>query len=83
MLVIKADTRERRIGRNGRSPDRDWSSVPKRPDGTGMRIGPRRLRIRRHDVRTFSTTYKRWIVREFGKCTMPGELGALLRREGV
>ena len=33
--------------------------------------------------RRFSTAYKRRIVREADQCTKPGELGALLRREGV
>ena len=33
--------------------------------------------------RRFSTEYKRRIVGAADKCTRPGELGALLRREGV
>ena len=33
--------------------------------------------------RRFTAAYKRRIVREAGQCTKPGELGALLRREGV
>ena len=33
--------------------------------------------------RRFSAAYKRRVVREVDKCTKPGELGALLRREGV
>ena len=33
--------------------------------------------------RQFTAAYKRRIVREAYKCTKPGELGALLRREGV
>jgi transposase-like protein len=33
--------------------------------------------------RRFTAAYKRRIVREADKCTKPGELGALLRREGV
>ena len=33
--------------------------------------------------RRFSAAYKRRIVQEADKCTKPGELGALLRREGV
>jgi transposase len=33
--------------------------------------------------RQFSTTYKRRIVREAAACDAPGEIGALLRREGL
>lgn len=33
--------------------------------------------------RRFSAEYKQRIVREAEACTMPGELGALLRREGL
>ena len=33
--------------------------------------------------RRFSADYKRQIVHEADKCTQPGELGALLRREGL
>ena len=33
--------------------------------------------------RRFSAAYKRRVVREADRCTKPGELGALLRREGL
>jgi len=33
--------------------------------------------------RRFSTTYKRRVLQEAARCTKPGELGALLRREGL
>ena len=33
--------------------------------------------------RRFSAGYKRRVVREADRCTKPGELGALLRREGL
>ena len=33
--------------------------------------------------RRFSAAYKRRIVREADRCSQPGELGALLRREGL
>ena len=33
--------------------------------------------------RRFSAAYKRRVVREANRCTKPGELGALLRREGL
>lgn len=33
--------------------------------------------------RTFTAEYKRRILREADRCTRPGELGALVRREGL
>lgn len=33
--------------------------------------------------RRFSAEYKKGILREAAKCTKPGEIGALLRREGL
>ena len=33
--------------------------------------------------RTYSGEYKRRIVREAAKCSKPGQVGALLRREGI
>ena len=33
--------------------------------------------------RRFTAEYKRRIVREADRCTKPGEIGALLRREGL
>jgi transposase-like protein len=35
------------------------------------------------DRRRFTAEYKRRIVREADRCTKPGEIGALLRREGL
>lgn len=35
------------------------------------------------DRRQFTADYKRRIVREANACTRPGEVGALLRREGL
>src|SRR3989475_1310390 len=50
------------------------SSAP--PDGEVEVVAkPRRRR--------FTAEYKRRIVREADRCTKPGELGALLRREGL
>lgn len=37
----------------------------------------------RPDRRRFTADYKRRIVREANACTQPGEVGALLRREGL
>lgn len=37
----------------------------------------------RHQPRRFSAEEKRRIIKEAGACTKPGEVGALLRREGI
>jgi transposase-like protein len=61
-------------------------SVPRRGDRTGEvgvssmpdpEVSERPLR------RRFTKEYKLRILREADRCTKPGELGALLRREGV
>jgi transposase len=39
--------------------------------------------VPRANRRSFSSSYKRRIVREADACTEPGQIGALLRREGL
>jgi len=39
--------------------------------------------VARAERRRFTAEYKRRIVREADRCTKPGEIGALLRREGL
>ena len=39
--------------------------------------------VARPKRRTFSAAYKRSILEEADRCTRPGEIGALLRREGL
>src|SRR6266404_3383968 len=39
--------------------------------------------VAKAERRRFTAEYKRRIVREADRCTKPGELGALLRREGL
>lgn len=39
--------------------------------------------VARPKRRTFSAAYKRSILEEADQCTEPGEIGALLRREGL
>jgi transposase len=39
--------------------------------------------VAKAERRRFSAEYKRRIVREADRCTKPGEIGALLRREGL
>ncbi len=45
------------------------------PKDTEVSAKPRR--------RTFTAEYRRRIVKEAAACTQPGEIGALLRREGL
>ena len=69
----------------GRSP----TGVPPTPVAaarTGeVTAGPRPdPEVREKPVRrTFTAEYKRRILEEADRCTRPGELGALLRREGL
>ena len=39
--------------------------------------------VAKAERRRFTAEYKRRIVREAERCTKPGEIGALLRREGL
>src|SRR5438552_17388327 len=39
--------------------------------------------VAKAERRRFTAEYKRRIVREADRCTRPGEIGALLRREGL
>lgn len=53
------------------------SAPPLRPPDTDMEVVPRAKR------RRFSNADKRRILKEADGCTQSGEIGALLRREGV
>lgn len=53
---------------------------------TGVMAGPREREVEvvaKAQRRRFTAEYKRRIVREAKGCRKPGELGALLRREGL
>src|SRR5260370_41673030 len=53
---------------------------------TGVMAGPTEREVEvvaKAQRRRFTTEYKRRIVREANGCRKPGELGALLRREGL
>ena len=45
--------------------------------------GPEVEVVAQGERRRFTAEYKRRIVREADRCTQPGEIGALLRREGL
>ena len=57
--------------------DASGSAPPPIPPGSNSEVVPRAQR------RHFSNADKRRILQAADRCTMPGELGALMRREGV
>ena len=57
--------------------DAPASAAPALPPGTDSEVVPRARR------RVFSNADKRRIVEAADRCTKPGEVGALMRREGV
>lgn len=60
--------------RSGGSPTGEREPAPRAPDPEVPA---------RHAKRRFTTAYKLDILRQADACTRPGELGALLRREGL
>jgi transposase-like protein len=59
------------------SADAAGSAVPPKPSSADMEVVPRARR------RHFSNADKRRILAAADRCTQPGEIGALMRREGV
>ncbi len=59
------------------SGDAPGSAPPANPPGSDCEVVPRAVR------RSFSNADKRRILRAADLCTKPGEVGALMRREGV
>ncbi len=53
------------------------AAAPPTPGAPPTEVEPRAQR------RRFTAEYKRQILREADRCTRPGELGALVRREGL
>lgn len=49
----------------------------------GERVAPDPELVERPRRRTFTAAYKLKVLRETETCTKPGEIGALLRREGL
>ncbi len=80
MLVTKEEKdREESRGTEGA---RRATGVRRDSDGKDG-VGPDPEVTDKATGRRFSAAYKRRIVREADRCTKPGELGALLRREGL
>ena len=52
--------------------------------GCAARVGPRNPKLtQRFKRRRFTAEYKLGILQQVGVCSQPGEIGALLRREGL
>jgi transposase-like protein len=59
-------------------------SEPKRSGETAWRLGSHDSEVLEYPVRRrFTAGYKAQIVREAEACTEPGQIGAILRREGL
>src|SRR6266478_5192453 len=59
---------------------------PSAAPGAGSGAGPEAVEaevVAKAQRRRFTVEYKRRILREADRCTHPGEIGALLRREGL
>ena len=80
MLVIKSE-KENEESR-GTEGARRATGVARESDAKDG-VGPDPEVTDKATRRRFSAAYKRRIVSEAARCTKPGELGALLRREGV
>lgn len=78
---------EKRNGRKGRAPaekagSNDLPEVNESPAANGPRVAETEVAATAQR-RRFTAEYKRRIVREAERCTQPGTIGALLRREGL
>ena len=71
---------EERDGAAGRLAER---AVGERSEVAGGRAAPDPELVDRPLRRRFSAEYKLRILREAEACTRPGEIGALVRREGI
>jgi transposase-like protein len=60
----------------------EWKRSGTEREGSG-RSAPGPELVERARRRTFTAAYKLEVVREAEACTRPGEIGALLRREGL
>ena len=60
----------------------EWKRKGTEREGSG-RSAPGPELVERPRRRTFTAAYKLEVVREAEACTRPGEIGALLRREGL
>jgi transposase len=78
MLDVEQD------GAGGRGVERAVGERSGAPAGRAVGVGvPDPELVERPKRRRFSAEYKLGILREAEACTRPGEIGALLRREGL
>lgn len=70
------------MGRRRSKPKRATLKVVEQ-EGTAMANAPDPEVLEKPTRRVFTAEYKRRILREADACTKPGEIGALLRREGL
>src|SRR3970282_1573276 len=59
------------------------NETPQPPSGNGQISAPDPEVVPKAERRRFSADYKQRILQEAAACTQPGEVGALLRREGL
>ena len=75
------------MSRNGAAGREAERAVGERSEAAGGRAAPAELPdpelVERPRRRRFTAEYKSRILREADACTRPGEIGALLRREGL
>jgi len=53
------------------------------PSNNGIEATPNPEVVPRAKRRSFTAAYKLWVLEEVDKCYKPGQIGALLRREGL
>jgi len=61
----------------------EWKRNGTGGQDAGEGVGPEPELVERPRRRTFTAAYKLKVLRETETCTKPGEIGALLRREGL
>ncbi len=88
MAVVEKRERGERIEQLGETEGarRATGVFPSTASTAGVAAGPGAAEtevVTRAQRRRFTAEYKRRIVREADRCTHPGEIGALLRREGL
>jgi transposase len=79
------------LKRNGKAAEKGAASRPlegavgdrKRTAGSRLASAPDPELVERPRRRTFTAQYKLKVLREAEACSKPGEIGALLRREGL
>jgi transposase-like protein len=88
MKVVERKSRDEMIEEAGETEGarRATAVFPGGAPPAGVVAGERRPEVEvvaKAERRRFTAEYKRRIVREADRCTKPGEIGALLRREGL